>query len=226
MGRIDASDWVPPEVDVSIRPGWFYHPAEDAKVKSVGDLLEIYYASIGRGANLLLNVPPDRRGLIHEIDAQRLREFRATLDATFRTDLARGATANASGVRGTSDRFAAAMVTDGDPATYWTTNDSETTGSVELTWSAPVSFDRVVLQEAIALGQRVQQWRVEADVNGAWTRAGEGTSIGYKRILRCARVTTRRLRVTIVQARACPTLASVGVYDSGAPARTEPPRAP
>ena len=215
MGRIDASDWVPPEVDVSIRPGWFYHPAEDDKVKTVDQLLEIYYASVGRGANLLLNIPPDRRGLIPDVDAERLREFRRVLDETFRTDLARQASATASSARGSSGRFAAARVNDGDAATYWATNDGVTEGHVELSWPRPVNLDHVVLQEAIALGQRVQGWKVEAQVNGAWTPVGEGTSIGYKRILRCARVTASRVRVTITKARACPTLAAVGVFDSG-----------
>jgi alpha-L-fucosidase len=215
MGRIDAAEWVPPEVDVSIRPGWFHHEAENGSVKSVGELLEIYYASVGRGANLLLNVPPDRRGLFHEIDVQRLRELGRRLNATFGTDLARPAVATASSTRGTSPRFAASMVNDGDPSTYWATDDGQTTGSVELTLPAPATFDRVVLQEAIALGQRVRQWRVEAEIDGSWTRAGEGTSIGHKRILRCSRVTARRVRVTIVSARACPTLATVGIYDSG-----------
>ena len=100
MGRIDASDWVPPEVDVSIRPGWFHHAAENDKVKTVDQLLEIYYASVGRGANLLLNIPPDRRGLIPDVDAQRLREFRRVLDRTFARDLARAATATAATQRG------------------------------------------------------------------------------------------------------------------------------
>jgi alpha-L-fucosidase len=214
MGRIDASDWVPPEVDVSIRPGWFYHPAEDDKVKTVEQLLEIYYASVGRGANLLLNLPPDRRGLIPDADVSRLREFRRVLDATFRTDLARGATATASAERGTSGRFTARMVNDGDASTYWATNDGVTTGGIELAFAHATPMDRVVLQEAIALGQRVQAWHVEAEVDGAWTRVGEGTSIGYKRIVRFVRVTATKLRVSITQARACPTIATVAVYDS------------
>jgi alpha-L-fucosidase len=217
MGRIDASDWVPPEVDVSIRPGWFYHPAEDDKVKSVEQLLEIYYASVGRGANLLLNIPPDRRGLIPDVDVQRLQEFRRVLDATFRSDLARGATATASSERGSSGRFGAKHVNDGDPGTYWATNDPVTTGSIELTLASPTAFDRVVLQEAIALGQRVQAWHVDAELDGTWTRVGAGTSIGYKRILRTDRVTARRVRLSIAQARACPALSTFALYDSRLP---------
>ena len=211
-GRIDASDYVPPEVDVSIRPGWFHHPEEDGRVKSVAELMEIYYSSIGRGANLLLNVPPDRRGLIPGADAERLREFRRALDEAFARDLAREASATAAAVRGGAEGFSAARVNDGDPETYWATDDGVTTGSVELAWKEPVTFDKVVLQEAIALGQRVQGWRLEASVDGTWRALAEGTSIGYKRIARFERVTTGRLRVSITAARACPTLSTVGAY--------------
>ncbi|HSK10400.1 MAG TPA: alpha-L-fucosidase [Vicinamibacterales bacterium] len=213
-GAIDATDYVPPEVDVSIRPGWFYHAEQDAKVKSVEDLLEIYYSSIGRGANLLLNIPPDRRGLIPDIDAARLREFRRVLDAAFANDLARTAVATATATRGRSGRFDAGRVNDNDGGTYWATGDEVTSASVELAWAEPVTFDRVVLQEAIALGQRVEAWRVEAEVDGAWRAVAEGTSIGYKRIARFEPVTARRVRVTVVKARACPTLATIGVFRS------------
>ncbi len=211
-GRIDAADYVPPEVDVSIRPGWFHHPEQDGKVKSVEELLEIYYSSIGRGANLLLNIPPDRRGLIPEGDAARLMEFRKAVEAAFANDLARQATATASVQRGRGSQFAPSRANDGDPATYWATGDGVTTGSVELSWEAPVAFERIVLQEAIALGQRVQGWRVEAEVGGAWQTLAEGESIGYKRIVRVAPTTSHRLRVAITAARACPTLATIGVY--------------
>ncbi len=213
-GSLDSGDWVPPEVDVSIRPGWFYHPAEDAKVKSLEDLLEIYYNSVGRGANLLLNIPPDRRGLIPDVDAARLREFRRVLNETFRTDLARGARVTATDVRGRSSRFAPGLLADGKAGTYWAASDGVTTASVELELREPAVFDRVVLQEAIALGQRVEAWHVEAEVDGGWKRIGEGTSIGYKRILRCDPVRARRVRVTIDKARACPTLSTVGLFKS------------
>ncbi len=136
-GRADASDWVPPEVDVSIRPGWFYHAAEDPKVKTVERLLTIYHQSVGRGANLLLNIPPDRRGLIPDIDAERLRSFRQALDAIYRTDLAAGAKAAASSVRGGAPAFAAARVNDGKADTYWATDDGVTSGSVTLTFAKP-----------------------------------------------------------------------------------------
>ena len=212
VGRPEGPDWVPPEVDVSIRPGWFYHPAEDSKVKSLERLLEIYYSSVGRGANLLLNVPPDRRGLIADADAGRLLELRRALDARFAPDLARKASVRASSVRGRTARFRAARVNDGDPATYWATSDEVTTGDLVLTFPAPTRFDHVVLQEFVALGQRVAGWRIDAEPDGRWTTVAEGTTVGYKRIARFPAVTARRLRVSITKSLACPTVAAVEVY--------------
>ncbi len=211
-GRADGSDWVPPEVDVSIRPGWFYHQAEDAKVKTVGDLVTIYEQSVGRGANLLLNVPPDRRGLIPDVDAERLRTFRAAIDAAYRVDLARSATASATSVRGGLAAYRAARVNDGRADTYWAADDGVTSASVTLAFPKPTSFERIVMQEFIALGQRVERWSVEADQDGAWKVVAEGTTIGRKRIVRCGPLTASRVRVNILGARACPTLASIGIF--------------
>ena len=211
-GSPDGAGWVPPEVDVSIRPGWFYHPAEDAKVASVDKLVEIYEQSIGRGANLLLNIPPDRRGLIPEVDAERLRAFGQRIAATYETDLARRATARANRVRGGSARYAAARVNDGDPDTYWATDDGEPGGTIDLEWRRPVRLDRLVIQEAIALGQRVQSWTVEAEAGGRWMSLASGTTIGYKRIAAFPPVTTSRIRVTIGQGLACPAISAVGAY--------------
>ena len=199
-------------MDVSIRPGWFYHQAEDDKVKSVDTLVDIYEQSVGRGANLLLNIPPDRRGLIPDIDAARLREFGRVIADTYRTDLAPRAAATSPRVRGYARQFAAINVNDGSNTTYWATDDNVTTGSVELAWSAPVTLDRIVLQEAIVLGQRVEGWTAEAEVEGSWKPIAQGTTIGHKRIARVAPVTTRRLRITITRAVAAPTLSTVGVY--------------
>jgi alpha-L-fucosidase len=211
-GTPDGRDWVPPEVDVSIRPGWFYHPAEDAKVASVDRLVQIYEQSVGRGANLLLNMPPDRRGLIPDTDAERLREFGREIAETYKTDLARQATARSALVRGGLDRFSASRVNDGNPATYWATDDGVLSGSIDLAWPRPARFDRVVLQEAIALGQRVDAWTIEADSGGGWRELAQGTTIGHKRIARFAPVLASRLRVTIGHARACPTISTIGVY--------------
>ena len=211
-GAPDGADWAPPEVDVSIRPGWFYHPAEDARVKPLDRLIEIYEQSVGRGANLLLNVPPDRRGLIPDVDAARLREFGATIAATYKTDLARTARATSSQVRGRAAAFDASRVNDGDTSTYWATDDGVASASIELTWTEPVQFSRLVLEEHIALGQRVERWTADAWIDGKWSPIAEGTTIGHKRIARVQPTSTTRLRITIAQSRACPVISTVGVY--------------
>ncbi|MCD6338717.1 MAG: alpha-L-fucosidase, partial [Verrucomicrobia bacterium] len=212
QGDPDGEDWRPPEVDVSIRPGWFYHPSQDAKVKTVKQLLDIYYQSVGRSANLLLNVPPDRRGLIHEIDARRLREFRRVLDETFRTDLARGAETAASNVRGGAERFSPAQAVDGRFETYWAADDGVRTGWIEADLGKPTRFDRVLIQEYIPLGQRVHAWQVDGWIGGKWRRLCGGTTVGYKRIARIEPVSCRRVRLRILKAKACPTISTFALY--------------
>src|SRR5262249_43015209 len=186
-------------------------PAEDARVKSVDRLIEIYEQSVGRGANLLLNIPPDRRGLIPDVDAARLEEFGAAIASTYRTDLARTARATSSHVRGNAAAFDASRVNDGDPSTYWATDDGVTAAAIELAWTQPVEFSRLVLQEHISLGQRVQHWTAEAFAGGRWSLIAEGTTIGHKRIARVPPTLTSRLRVTVT-ARACPVISTIGVY--------------
>lgn len=211
-GRPDGADWAPPEVDVSIRPGWFYHPAEDDQVKTVEKLTDIYEQSVGRGANLLLNIPPDRRGLIPDLDADRLRAFGRSIAETYKDDLARQATAVSAQVRGGAAQFSAGKVNDGHADTYWATDDEVTSGAIELTWPKPIAIGRLVLQEAIALGQRVEGWTVQAESEAGWNTLAEGTTIGHKRIVRVAPLTTRRVRIAITRARACPALATIAVY--------------
>lgn len=208
-GHEDGTHWVPAECDVSIRPGWFYHPAEDSKVKSLEKLMEIYYASVGRNGVLLLNVPPDRRGRIHEIDEARLAEFGRAVRETFATNLARGAKATMSAGGRTAD---AAACIDGDWRTAVLPGDDA--GSVEVTVDAgrSVSFDRVVLQENIAEGQRVRAFHVEVQEGAAWREIARGTTVGYKRILCVPRSTATAVRVTIEDARSAPRLSEIGLY--------------
>jgi len=222
-GRLNRGDrpgthWLPAECDVSIRPGWFYHPSEDEKVKTPLDLLEIYYASVGRGASFLLNVPPDRRGRIHENDVRSLRGFRQLLDATFGRDLARGARASASNVRGGDSRFAAANVLDGRRESYWTTDDAMTTPELIVDLGRPVTFNVVSLREHLPLGQRVEDWGLDAWRDGGWREFGKGTGIGSRRLWRGTDVTTERVRLRIVKAAACPAISELALH-------LEPPEA-
>ncbi|MBK7643343.1 MAG: alpha-L-fucosidase [Planctomycetes bacterium] len=181
-GLIDGTTWIPPECDVSIRPGWFYHSSQDAQIKSVRKLLEIWYASVGRGANLLLNVPPDRRGLFHENDVARLKEFDGALKSIFADDLARG--------------HPLARTTDG----------------FELDLGREVQADHLVLREDLALGQRVARFHVDRFVDGEWRELVRATTIGNQRVLRFPVSKLSRLRVVIEDARAPAQVSAPGLY--------------
>jgi alpha-L-fucosidase len=211
-GQEDGTDWIPGECDVSIRPGWYYHAEEDGAVKTLAQLLELWHASVGRGANFLLNLPVDRRGLVHENDAARLVELRAALDAIYGVDLARGARARATNVRGGHARFAAANALDHDADTYWATDDGVRECALELELGAPVRCDRIRLEEPLRLGQRVRAFEVEVRTAGAWRAVASGTTIGARRILAFEPIQAEAVRVRIVSARACPALSSVQLF--------------
>ncbi len=211
-GDMGGTHWIGVECDVSIRPGWFYHASEDGRVKTPAQLVDIWYASVGRGANLILNLPPDRRGLIHEKDVESLRGMRAILDATFSKNLGADGWARASEVRRGSDRFAAANVLDGDPGTAWSTNDGVTGGSIEVSLAKEETFNVVRVSEAIALGQRVESFEVEVWADGAWHSVFRGTTIGPRRIARFPAVTSDRVRLSIRSALGPPVINEMGVF--------------
>lgn len=212
-GNLRGAKWVPAETDVSIRPGWFWHAYEHPK--SVAELLRIYYSSVGRNSLLLLNVPPDSRGLIPAEDSLRLLEFRAALDSIFATNLAKGAQITASDTRGGKrcKEFSTRNLTDGDYDTYWAVDDSTLTPTLTLSFKQPVTFNRVMLQEYIPLGQRVAAFVIEYQgTDGRWQRLAEGTTIGYKRILLTPKTTAKSLRISIKRSLACPVLNNIGLF--------------
>lgn len=211
-GSENGTHWIPAEVDVSIRPGWFYHAKEDSLVKSPEKLFDIYLTSVGRGSTLLLNIPPDRRGLIHENDVQALKQWRALLDETFKTNLALNAQATATNHRGGVNMYSPANLTDNNPETYWATDDDNTTGSFELSLDKLQEVTYVLLQEYIKLGQRIKSFKVDAWVNNRWLTVASGTTIGYKRILKLDPVQTDKVRVSILDAKACPVISNVEIY--------------
>ncbi len=213
-GNVNGKAWIPAETDVSIRPGWFYSPATDDKVKSLEHLVDIYYTSVGRNSNLLLNVPPDRKGRIHPNDSTRLMEFKAIMDQTFENNLAKKAKAAASATRGNADSFGPRNLFDNDYDTYWTTDDEITTASIEVELPGLETFNRIVLQEYIPLGQRIAKFSIEyLDIEESkWKSLAEETTIGYKRILRFPTITTQQIRINITQAWACPILNNLEIY--------------
>lgn len=206
--------WVPGETDVSIRPGWFYSKATDEKVKSLDDVLGIYFASVGRNSNLLLNVPADRRGLIHANDSLRLMEVKQALDQSFEKNLAANKKAVSKTVRGNRKKYAAANLLDGNYDSYWTTDDDVLKASVEIDLGNSMEVNTLVLQEYIPLGQRVARFNVEVwNTNESiWEQVFQATTIGYKRIIRFNTHHTNKLRLNILESLACPVLANVGVY--------------
>jgi alpha-L-fucosidase len=212
-GDRPGSHWVPAECDVSIRPGWFYHSQEDTRVRTPPNLIDLYYTSVGRGASLLLNLPPDRRGQIAESDVKSLREFRRILDATFASDLARGARVNASNVRGGHDsRFLASNVIDGRRASYWATDDQIKTPELVLDFGHDVTFNVVRLREYLPLGQRVESFAVDVWRDGGWSEFASGTSIGNCRLMRGRAVTTSKVRLRITKSPVSPAISEFGLF--------------
>ena len=182
-GHRNGKQWMPAECDVSIRPGWFWHERENDRVKTPRQLLDLYYRSVGRGASFLLNVPPDRRGVLHESDVASLRGLGELLNGTFGTGLAKRA------------------------------QRRNTEREIVLDLGKPAAFNVVRLREQIDLGQRVDAFALDAWSDGAWKTAGEGTSIGACRILRMEQpLETARVRLRITQSAAAPQIAEFGLF--------------
>ena len=198
--------WYPAETDVSIRPGWFYHAAEDEKVKSPSTLMDIYFSSVGRNSLLLLNIPPDKEGLINEHDIANLQKWKQNRDATFGNNLAKGAVIHSS-----NGEHAAAML-DGRSDTHWTTTGKDTTATIGFDLAGQKTFDVLLLQEDIRVGQRVEQFVLEVEDKDGWKKIAEGTTIGYKRLLRFPPVTADKVRLRIESSRLNPTIAEFGLY--------------
>ena len=208
-----GNKWAAAETDVSIRPGWFWRESENSKVKSLQHLLKIYYESVGRNSLLLLNVPADDRGLIHEVDSLRLMELRAALDEIFDEDLSSGAEVEADNVRGGSRRFKAQNLLHEDYDRYWAVDDSVTKVSFVVKLPQVRTFNRVQLQEYIPLGQRVSSFSIDAlDEDGSWHPIAKETTIGYKRIVHVPLTTTSAVRVNIEESEACPVLNGFALY--------------
>jgi alpha-L-fucosidase len=211
-GDPDGSVWRPGEADVSIRPGWFWRPSEDDQVRSTENLLDLYLSSVGRNANLLLNVPPTNAGLLHDTDATRLAAFGARRSALLETDLARDTVVRASGERGRA--ASADRVLDPDPDSYWSPPDGTRGGWVELTFREPVRFGLVCLREAIAGGQRIASYTVQAWVDRSWLIVSRGTTIGNRKLDRCPPTQTSRVRLVVDSALDAPRVSGFALFDA------------
>ena len=210
-GDEDGPYWIPAEADVSIRPGWFWRESENGSVKSVDQLMDIYYGSVGRNALLLLNVPPDTSGRIHPVDSVRLIEFRQRLDSVFGNNLASGAKVRTSSSYGL--RFRGKNLLQDRYDSFWAASGRDTCAFAVLELPKEKRFNLIQIQEYIPLGQRVRSFVVEVpDGEEGWRQLAEGTTIGYKRILHFPQVSTDRIRVRITSSKAAPVLESIGLY--------------
>jgi alpha-L-fucosidase len=214
FGLEGGDSWVPAEVNTSIRPEWFYHPIEDDKVKTVPQLLDAYYNSIGRNGTFLLNFPIMPEGTIHPTDVKHAVEMAKVVKQTFAHNLAGNAKAEASNTRGGVKEFGPRNALDNDKDSYWATDDGVKSASLTLEFKAPTLFNRFLAQEYIRLGQRVRGFTVEALVDDRWVEVTRGSTIGYKRILRFPAVLATKVRFKITDSRAAPVISAIGLYNA------------
>ena len=213
LWSVEGGVWKPAECDVPIRGRhWFWHTNDEQSLRSIESLLDIYYRSVGHGATLLLNVAPDRRGLLPECDVARLLELWDIVTDTFKTNLAAGKPAEATNVRGDDPTYGATKAGDGKTDTYWATDDGVTQASLVVDLGAPLTFNRAMMKEPIALGQRVEEHRIEAWDGAAWQEVARGTTIGHKRLHRFPDTTASKVRLSIDKTRACPAIQAFGMY--------------
>ncbi len=206
-GHENGTKWLPSETDVSVRPGWYYHAFEDHKVKTLPNLMDIYYESVGRNSLLLLNLCPDKRGMVHAIDSLRLMEWKRQLDLDFKENLIDKNTVFSSG-----DPQNLKNAFDNDFNTYWLAKNNS--GYLEIDFGIEITCNRLLLQEYIPEGQKVRAFSVDFWKDGKWNELINATTIGYKRILRFLPVKTQKLRVRINEALAPPMISTVAVYNA------------
>jgi alpha-L-fucosidase len=204
--------WYPAQVDVSIRPGWFYHAAEDLKAKTLEQLLDIYYGAVGGNAQLLLNIPPDKRGRIHENDVLRLKQLGDVLKKTFSINLAAGAKTNAAGKQDGRPGSGPEKTLDADLGTSWMTDDAGANAAIEYDFGQPRTFNVAMLQEDIRSGQRVESFSLDAWDGKKWKEMARGTTVGYKRLLRFPAIKVSRVRLRILSARGSALISEFGLY--------------
>jgi alpha-L-fucosidase len=215
-GDEKGPDWVPAECDVSIRPGWFWRASEDAKVKSVQELMDIWYGSVGRGSNLLLNVPANTDGLISDVDVKRLAELDQALKKEFAHEVL-VSEAEALGADGTSLEPAKNLI-DGNEQTCWRDHSPKWSGQIKFTFPAETVVDRVVLEEPIQFGQRVRSFKIHsADRANGYKVLATGTTIGVQRVIKIPPTKLKEIWVEIDSSRDTPALSEVRFFNAGTP---------
>ena len=210
-GEKGAPDWVVGECDVSIRPGWFYHPKENDQLKPVSELTNIYLKSVGRNGTLLLNIPPDRRGQLHPTDVKRLNAFTDSLHALFDDNLADHVQIEASSA---GKLYPAKHAVDQNWSHFWIAGKKDNQPTLTLHFDQPVTFNLLMLQEYIPIGQRISKFSVAVKKHTKWQTIARETTVGYKRILSFDKVTTDSVRLTFEGFTGRPAISNIGIYHS------------
>lgn len=216
IGYADGNKWTVPECDGRITSGWFWG-TNKCTPKTVAQLANMYFDSVGHNATMLLNVPPNNKGTVDQPILNRITEFGQNVEESFRTNLAKaeGTTIVASDVRGNDAAFKPGNVVDGNDATYWTTNDGTTSGSLTIKWNTAKKFDVVSIEEAIQKGQHINSYKVEykASDDAQWQTLKSGETVGSKRLVRTAPVSATQVKITVGTTDGkVPMLSEVGVY--------------
>ena len=209
LGSETGTHWLPTESDVSLRPGWYYHPEEDNQQKSVAQLMDIYYNSIGKNSALLLNIPVDNYGLINDNDKARLLEFGQQIRNDFKKDLALRKSVTASSA---ARDYPATLTNDGNSDSFWYPAVHNGPHTLTLSFDKPTTVNRFLVQEYIKRGQRIQAFTLEGETKEGWNAIAAGTTVGNKRILRFEAMEVTALRFTINQAIAPPLIATLSAY--------------
>ena len=215
-GYENGNKWTVPECDGRITSGWFWGTQKKTP-KTITQLANMYFDSVGHNATMLLNVPPNNQGTVDQPILKRIEEFGQNVEESFRTNLAKaeGTTIVASDVRGNDAKFKPGNVVDSDDSTYWTTNDGKTSGSLTIKWNTAKKFDVVSFEEAIQKGQHINSYKVEykASDDAQWQTLKSGKTVGAKRLVRTAPVSATQVKITVGTSDGkVPMLSEVGVY--------------
>jgi alpha-L-fucosidase len=216
-GGSQAPIWYPAEGVYSIRPGWFWHAAEDTRLRTVSQLIDAYYDSVGRNAILRLNVPPNTQGLLADPDVMELDEYGADIRAIYQSNVVANRPGSADSVFKDSPDHAASAAVDGNIDTFWAASEGKTSARLEFDLGSERTFNVLSIQEPIALGERTTQHHVEAKSNGVWSTIATGTTIGQRKLHRVGTVSASSIALVISQARGAPAIAEFGVYESPFP---------
>ena len=213
IGDPKGDSWIIGQCDVSIRPGWFYHQQQDTLVKSAQELVDIYYKSVGRNAVLLLNLPPNQRGLIGERDVINVKKFKSIIDETFTENLALNAKVTSTNSRLNSKKFSPDNISDNDLESYWVPDERIVSAELIVDLIKPKTFDRILLQEPIKFGQRISKFKIWILKNNSeWEQVAVETTIGYKRLLRIKPTTTSKIKIRIEEATNPPAISNFGLF--------------